>query len=194
MSELIVKAFVGAGGKTTLLKKQAAEYWKQGLRVFVTTTTHMLTEEDTLLTDDVDAILQRLEEKRYVMAGLPSGEKITPLSPETYDVVCRYADVVLVESDGSRHMPIKFPNHHEPVIYENTDEILVVCGLHALGKRMCDAAHRLELVKQCLDVSEDTIVTEEHIEKLVREGYVLPLRRKFPGKTVSVSGEQVKII
>lgn len=186
MSVFVIKAFVGSGGKTTLLKKQAALYRQQGLRVFVTTTTHMLIEEDTLLTDDAQVIIRRLEETGYAMAGRPFGNKIIPLSLETYQGVCMHADVVLVEADGSKHMPIKFPNSKEPVIYENTDEIVVVCGLCALGKRMCDVAHRLELVKECLGVSDHSIVMPEHIEKLVWDGYVSHLRKKYPRKIVRV--------
>ncbi len=156
------------------------------MRVFVTTTTHMFIEEDTLLTDDAAVIIRNLDERGYVMAGIPFGNKIAALSPKTYYEVCRHADIVLVEADGSKHKPIKFPNSSEPIFYENTDEILVVCGLHALGKTMRNAAHRLELVKECLGVSDDTIVTAEHIQTLVREGYVLPLRKKFPEKIVRV--------
>ena len=91
-----------------------------------------------------------------------------------------------MEADGSKGLPIKFPNNSEPVIYGNVDEIIVVCGLHALGKRACDAAHRLELVKQCLHISDDTVITAEHIQKLVMEGYVKPLREKYPDKPITI--------
>ena len=45
----MIIAVVGSGGKTTLLKKLAEQYRSQVKTVFVTTTTHMLIEEDTLL-------------------------------------------------------------------------------------------------------------------------------------------------
>lgn len=182
----MVRAFVGSGGKTTLLKEQAAAYRKQGLKVFVTTTTHMFREEDTLLTDDAKVIIRELEEKGYAMAGLPHGEKIRALSLDTYREVCRHADVVLVEADGSKHMPIKFPNSTEPVLYDDMGEIVVVCGLHALGRPAREVSHRLELVKACLGIGDDALITPEHIRKLVWEGYVLPLRAKYPEKTVSI--------
>ena len=53
-------AFVGSGGKTTLLKKMAADFRSQGKTVFVTTTTHMFIEADTVLSDDADVILRAL--------------------------------------------------------------------------------------------------------------------------------------
>ena len=132
----MIKAVVGAGGKTSWIKQQAKQYVSQGYKVFITTSTHMFIEEDTLLTDNADEIIQELENNSYVMAGIKEGEKIKALSQETYKAVCACADIVLIEADGSKHMPLKFPNENEPVIYDNVDEIVVVCGLHALQKKM----------------------------------------------------------
>ncbi len=182
----MIRAFVGAGGKTTLIHAQAEQFRAEGRRVFVTTSTHMATEPDTVLSDDPAVILRELDRTGYVMAGLPHGEKIGPLSPETYAQVCRQADVVLVEADGSNRKPIKFPNATEPVIYGNVEEIVVVCGLHALGKPIGDVAHRLELVLNCLGVPADTPVTVAHIAQLVREGYLRPLKEKYPSAALSV--------
>ena len=183
----MIKAIVGSGGKTTLLKTLAQPYRAQGKRVFVTTTTHMFIEEDTLLTDDADIIIQALKERGYAMAGIPDGIKFKALSGETYAAICAHADVVLVESDGSKHMPLKFPNGTEPVIPENADEILVVCGLNAIGQKAKDCCHRLELVKACLGIEDDTIITPSHVQKLVTEGYLNPLRSKYPNKTITLA-------
>ena len=183
----MIKAIVGSGGKTTLLKTLAQQYRAQGKRVFVTTTTHMFIEEDTLLTDDAPTLIQALKETGYAMAGIPDGIKFNALPGETYAAVCAHADVVLVEADGSKHMPLKFPNGTEPVIPENADEILVVCGLNALGQKARDCCHRLELVKACLGIEEDTIITPAHIQKLVTEGYLIPLREKYPRKKITLA-------
>lgn len=183
----MIKAIVGAGGKTTLLKQYARKYLDGGFKVFVTTSTHMFIEEDTLLTDDAEIIIRELEEKHYVMAGIPEGVKIKALSQETYEKVCRHADVVLIEADGSRHMPLKFPNKTEPVIYDNVEEIVVVCGLHALGQEAGEAVHRLELAKEIFSWQEDTIITPVHIQKLLTKGYIEVLREKFPKKTITIA-------
>jgi xanthine dehydrogenase accessory factor len=134
----MILAIVGSGGKTTLLKQLAEQYRAQGKTVLVTTTTHMFIEEDTLLTDDADTIIQALKDNGYVMAGVPDGVKFKALSKETYAAVCDHADVVLVEADGSKRMPLKYPNNTEPVIPEHTDEIIVVCGLNAIGQKAKD--------------------------------------------------------
>ncbi len=182
----MIIAVVGSGGKTTLIKKLADRYRSEGKTVFVTTSTHMFIEEDTLLTDDAGTIIQALKETGYAMAGIWDRNKIKPLSKETFDAVCSCADVVLVEADGSRRVPLKFPNATEPVIPENTEEILVVCGLNALGQKAKDVCHRLELVKECLGIEDDTVITPAHIQKLVTEGYLKPLHTAYPTVKISV--------
>ena len=183
----MILAIVGSGGKTTLLKTLAEQYRAQGKTVFATTTTHMLMEKDTLLTDDAATILRALEEKGYVLAGIPDGIKIRALSEETYAAVCAHADVVLVEADGSKGLPLKYPNSTEPVIPDNADEVIVVCGLNALGQKAKDVCHRPELVKACLGIADDTVITPSHIQKLVTEGYLKPLREKYPGKKITLA-------
>ena len=182
----MIKAIVGSGGKTTLLKTLAEQYCRQGKTVFATTTTHMFIEEDTLLTDDAETIIKALKDTGYVMAGIPEGIKFKALSEETYAAVCAHADEVLVEADGSKRMPLKYPNSTEPVVPDNAEQIIVVCGLNALGQRAKDCCHRLELVKECLGIDDDTIITPAHVQKLVTEGYLNPLRQKHPDKKVTI--------
>ena len=182
----MIIAVVGSGGKTTLIKKLAQQYRSQGKTVFVTTTTHMYMEEDTLLTDDADAIIQELKEKGYAMAGIRDDIKFRSLPEETYAEVCKHADVVLVEADGSKSRPVKYPNSTEPVIPENAQEIIVVCGLNALGRKAGDVCHRLDLVKACLGIGDETVITPAHIQKLISEGYLKPLREKYPDKKITV--------
>ena len=183
----MIIAVVGSGGKTTLIRKLAQQYRSQGKSVFVTTSTHMFIEKDTLLTGDADTILQVLKDKGYAMAGIPDGLKFKALPEETYNEVCKYADVVLVEADGSKHLPLKYPNDTEPVIPDNAQEIILVCGLNALGRKAKDVCHRLELVKACLGIEEDTIITPVHVQKLLSEGYLKPLRKKYPHIKITVS-------
>lgn len=180
----MITAVVGAGGKTTLIHTLAEAYRAEGKKVFVTTTTHMFQEPDTLLTGDAQVIIQQLEETGYAMAGIHCGEKISALPQEIYAAVCAYADEVLVEADGSKHYPIKFPNETEPVIPENAEKMIVACGLHALGRPAKDAAFRLEQVKQCLNISEDTVITPMHIQQLVRKGYIEKLMEQYPNTEI----------
>lgn len=182
----MIIAYVGAGGKTTLIHRRAREYAAQGMRVLILTSTLMYREENTIACTDPEPILRALKPGEWVMAGSPRGEKIGPLPQECYQKVCAAADVVLIEADGSKHRPVKFPAAHEPVIYENVDEIVVVCGLHALGRRMDEAAHRPEEAARCLGAAMDTILQPGHIQTLVQKGYVNPLKEKYPDKPLRI--------
>lgn len=182
----MIIAVVGSGGKTTLIKKLAEQYRTEGKTVLVTTTTHMFIEADTLLTDDADTILRALREKSYAMAGIPAGIKFCALSPETFRTVSKYADVVLVEADGSKHMPLKFPNATEPVIPPKVEEIVVVWGPQGLGKPAREVCHRLELVMDCLGIDGDTPITREHVKCLVEKGYLKPLKQRYPDAKIEV--------
>lgn len=186
MAELVI-AVVGSGGKTTRIHKLNEKYRNQGKKVFVTTTTHMYEEPECILSGNVEEIVAKLNTCGYCMAGLSAeNRKIKALSLEVYEAVCEYADIVLVEADGSKGKPVKFPAEHEPVIPENVDEIHIVTGLCAVGKPLKEVCHRMELVQKCLGVSEDTILTKEHLEILLQKGYVEPLKKEYPKATLKI--------
>lgn len=179
----MIKAIVGSGGKTTLIRQLAKDYYDQGYKVFVTTSTHMMIEEKTLLSDDAQTIIHELEKNRYVMAGIQEGSKIKALSYDTYMEVCQHADVVLIEADGSKQMPLKFPNENEPVIYDHVDEILVVTSLLALDHKAKECVHRLNEIDF---IQEDDVITANHVQRLLREGYLKPLKNRYPDKKITI--------
>ena len=188
----MVIAVVGSGGKTTRIHKLKEKYQSEGKKVLVTTTTHMMAEENCILSGDEQEIIQQLETVGFCMAGLPAEEgKLQALPQAVYENVCQAADVVLVEADGSKRLPVKFPAKHEPVIPENADEIHVVTGLSALGKVLKEVSHRSELVKQCLGVSEETVLMPVHLQKLLKDGYMELLEKEYPNMKIEVCPGQV---
>ncbi len=192
----MVIAVVGSGGKTTRIHTLRDQYMAQGKTVLAATTTHMLAEEDTLLDPSAEDIIAQLKAKGYCMAGtsMPGTEKMGPLKEEVLKQASESADITLIEADGSKGLPVKYPADYEPVIPDITDEIQVVTGLSALGKTCRETAHRKELVLDCLRISEDNILKPEHLQKLVTEGYVRPLREKFPNVKVTVCPGQVNTL
>lgn len=168
----MITAVVGAGGKTTLIHKLAKEYLDMGRTVCVITTTHMFIEDDTLLTDDPDVILEHIQKHGYAMAGIQEGAKITALSEPTYQKLCNSVDEILIEADGSKHLPVKYPKATEPVIPSNVDHVIIVCGLAALGHKAKDVVFRLNEASKVLDIKETDIVTPWHIQTLIQKGYV----------------------
>lgn len=191
MREPYIIAVVGAGGKTTHIHRLAGEYRKAGKRVLVTTTTHMRKEEGTVLAEPgkdsecEEHIKKMLSRTGYCMAGsLAEKGKIGQLPQSVFQAACETAQVVLVEADGARHRMIKYPAAEEPVIPEGVNEIHVVMGMAAIGKKCQDVSHREKLVEECLGIGPDTLITAEHIRQLAKQGYEIPLSGSFPNAEI----------
>lgn len=77
----------------------------------------------------------RLNGVDYFGAPLPDG-KLGPLAESEFRDICGRYDAVYVEGDGSRFMPVKIPAEHEPAVPDGTDEIVVIMGRQAVGRRL----------------------------------------------------------
>ena len=158
-------ALVGGGGKTTALYALAHEAAQAGLSVVVTTTTHIRPHPWLPLTGDPAALPRLLAEHRVATFGvLAPGDKLScPLPPQD---LYGLADMVLVEADGSRGLPLKVPADHEPVIPPNADAVVALAGLDALGKPFSVCCHRPERAAALLGTSPETLVTPAHMAAL----------------------------
>lgn len=161
---------VGAGGKTSLLYELAEEYRQKGKRVLLTTTTKMyLPEKDGVLGGRAEEIKEKLERDGFAVAGsVFSEEKMGSLPEAVFDEVLSFADVVLVEADGSKRMPLKMPRQDEPVLPEKCDFLVTVAGLSALGQPWEKVCHRFLLVSSMFS---GKTVGEGDIFPLLRAGY-----------------------
>jgi probable selenium-dependent hydroxylase accessory protein YqeC len=144
-----VYTFVGAGGKTTAMKRIAAFLAEAGVKARLTTTTRVGIDEfkDWAVTvvqgaadlaraflDDAPVTLlvggTARDHDRYlgIDLGLLEGIVLTARS------------VLLVEGDGSRKRPMKAPADHEPVIPSNSTTVFAVIGASAFDEPI-DATH-----------------------------------------------------
>lgn len=189
---------VGAGGKTTYLKKRAKEYLSRGKRVAITTTTHIwppfrdaCSAADRVSEAESSSGAAGENNLASVWYGggkepdyygiLQSSGKLAALSDEQFSQLCESYDVVLVEGDGSHCMPVKIPGEYEPVIPDSSDEIAVVMGAHALGRRIdivCQR-YRSDLAGEMQGYPQG-IVTEEMLREIAEHYYIEHLRCKYP--------------
>ena len=72
------------------------------------------------------------------------------------------------------------------MIPENIDEIHIVIGMSALGKTAKEVVHRLCLADDDLEIKEDTIITPLHLQKLLKKGYLEPLREQHNDTKIKV--------
>lgn len=165
-------AVVGAGGKTSTIFQLAREMADRNRRVIITTTTHMYREPGYLATtpEEAERLLLQLP---IVFAGRPAeGGKIRGLSEEDIRKLKQIADVLLIEADGSRHLPLKVPAEAEPVIPEETDLVIVVAGLSGVGRPISECCHRAELVQELLQKSAEHILEPKEVTVMLQKGYL----------------------
>jgi len=148
-------AFVGAGGKSTLIEALAKELCVNGKKVIITTTTHIQKPKGFFMTDvQIPQIKEYTGAGKIVIAGNDAGEgKLKALSLAAFRQLEENCDYLLVEADGARGLPIKVPAEHEPVLPVNTDLVVAVAGIDALGRSISDCCHRAELAADFLGKS-----------------------------------------
>ena len=205
-SDRKVIAFCGAGGKTFCIHAIRDYCLAKNKTVLVTTTTHMFLEEGCV--SNVKNIIEKLDKDGYAFAGIPmsadrTGAKVTSIGsardlfikPRRQDKISAisnderllaemHADVSLIEADGARCLPFKAPKPWEPVIPEETTDIVLVMGMDAEGKRICDICYNPEGVAEVLGVPFESSLTREMMIKVYMETYVPLIRQKFKSARV----------
>ncbi|MDO4961823.1 MAG: selenium cofactor biosynthesis protein YqeC [Eubacteriales bacterium] len=196
-----VISVVGAGGKTTLIHLLADKFMLESGRpdignspasVLITTTTHMYIEQGADLSCDRDLICGKLRQGGIVMAGSPcisEPRKLGRLPSDVFRVAAAHAGLTLIEADGAKHFPAKYPAENEPVIIPETNLIIIVMGLKSIGKKIKDAVFRYELMlaefsEAGIYISPETIVDCELLIKIIEYGYIRKLTEEFPKATI----------
>lgn len=160
---------VGGGGKTTVMYELAAAWAACGCKVLVLTSTHILCPADGSFAADVPAVQNLWQQRRYAVIGTPelSTGKLTAPPQDLYEALQLQADVILCEADGSRHHPCKVPAEYEPVILPDSDIVLAVAGMDALGNSLAQACQRPQLAADLLDCSADKIIDAQMLTALL---------------------------
>lgn len=148
-------SLVGGGGKTTLMYVLAGILSEAGKRVLVSTTTHIRIPDSNYAenADDVDKLWN---EHTYAVIGTIDGEKLTFPSKELWDAID--ADIILLEADGAKCHPFKVPADHEPVIFKDSDLVIGVMGMTAMGKSLSECCFRFDTNGQWL--GDDKLIDE----------------------------------
>lgn len=160
-----IVSLVGGGGKTSSLFRLGRELTAQGKKVVLATTARMfepdpgqirlIIENQPGIGSKVAAVLAQ-EEQVLVGAGIEGG-KLIGLSCELLLEIAAQpeVDIVIVEADGSRGRPLKFPAGYEPVICSSDTLVVPVMGITGLEMGLDDASfHRLELALEYMTLEE----------------------------------------
>jgi molybdenum cofactor cytidylyltransferase len=163
-------AFVGAGGKTTLMFNLARKLLGEYPAVWITTTTHLGTDQADLadyhLRIDTHPGLASSPAQGVVLftgEELEAG-RLGSLGEAGLDTLIRRADAsgipLLIEADGSRHLSLKAPAPHEPAIPSFVNTVAVTAGLSGLGKPLgMESVHRPGRFAELAGLSQGETIT-----------------------------------
>jgi molybdenum cofactor cytidylyltransferase len=175
-----VVSLIGAGGKTTTLYRLGRELRGDGRKVLLTTTTKIFKPtkphvDRLFLVEDVAALIEQsagIQPPVIVGAGYRLDEegKLVGFPGSWIDDLHRSGrfDEIVVEADGAGSRLFKVPSEIEPVIPESSRLVVWVIGVTVIGKPLdATAVHRPERAASLLGIPLGTIVTQEHIIRLV---------------------------
>ena len=175
LGETTVITGVSGGGKTTLMYALAREA-KTLMPTALFTTTHIMAPSDADVILSVpfseEECRAAWREGKIASSGTRLSEERKYGAPEedTMRFLCRAAGAVIIEADGARRLPVKFPAAWEPVIRPETTHIVAVAGLSALEQKPEEIVHRYTLAKDVVDLSGEAL-TEEQMADLLWAGY-----------------------
>ena len=157
-------AVIGSGGKTSLLRVLAQELSHRG-KVLVSTTTHIMRPNWCPFAATAAELCDGFAYSPIVCAGSynPEGKLTAPDFPGWQYA----ADFVLVEADGSRQLPLKAHEAHEPVIPAVSRQVICVVGASGFGKPIRESVHRLERFCALTGAAASDPVTPEQAAKAI---------------------------
>jgi len=163
--------FIGSGGKTTFIEYIAEEFIRQGKSAAVTTTTKIMAKEPYTV---FEKNIQYARIHRFLRTGKTiEGGKLTGMYPSDIMALGAMYDIVLIEADGAKKKPLKFPASFEPVIPSFSEKIFILCGLDGLSRRVDETVFRWELFDEATGIKGDEPVTSSILLSLFSEKGIL---------------------
>ena len=175
-------AVIGAGGKSTLLKRLADELNERGMKVFTSSTTNLQPPrpgqtDDFTIANGAERMIELMqasfEKHQHVTAASSDFErkdKLKGLEPEELLAIheTRIADVILIQADGARKRSFKAPAKHEPTVPAFSTHCILTVGLDILGEPLDDRkVHRTEITAQFAGQPVGSIVTLETVLRVL---------------------------
>ncbi|MDR1797084.1 MAG: putative selenium-dependent hydroxylase accessory protein YqeC [Clostridiales Family XIII bacterium] len=151
-----IVTLTGSGGKTTLLWRLAGHF--RARRVLATTTTHMLMPDPGCYDRFLDGAALAGADAR---AGVTFALEAPPL--KALARAARRYDLVLVEGDGSKTLPLKGWAPYEPAVPPFSTCTIGVASLRPLGSPATESCvFRLPLFCQQSGAAPGEVLTEAH--------------------------------
>lgn len=164
-------SLVGGGGKTSVMYQLAEEMAAMGRRVIVTTSTHIFYPagyQTKLIGRASDLHGLEWEGKILVVgAQVTKANKLKGPPLAVLNDLMDNCDVLLIEADGAKRLPIKLPAAHEPVIAEKTDVVIACAGLDCIGRTWGESCFRWELAAELWGIDGYDIIKPEDVAAIL---------------------------
>jgi KaiC/GvpD/RAD55 family RecA-like ATPase len=148
---------VGAGGKTSLVKKLAGECADSGYKVLISTTTRFASDQVAGLARSGADVLVEIE-----------GEKAFSDADSIREKLADY-DIVIIEADGAACKRLKGWKESEPVIPEFTTKTIGVVDSSVTGEKLSEEiVHRIDIFRKIADAKDDTVISKRHIINMIK--------------------------
>jgi probable selenium-dependent hydroxylase accessory protein YqeC len=183
-------AFVGGGGKTAAIFALASSAKRAGFKVMISTSAAMrdprleanrdidgfaiepgLRLPATPETSSIaDTFFPRKGHICFLASEVLEAEgKVRGPHLSRFDMLKSISDLLLVEADGSRGLPIKAPGPHEPPVPPATDIVIGLVGLDCIGSSMDEEhVHRADLFRRLPGIDAGNAIDISTIFDLVR--------------------------
>lgn len=160
-------SLVGGGGKTTLMYALADWYSRQGLRVLVTTTTHIRKPEH-FYTESLSGLENLWKDGIYGVMGVETaGGKLKSLPMDELEACVQAADITLIEADGAKCLPCKVPIEKEPVIPDTCDLVIGVMGMDAWNQPVGERCFRSGQARAVFGYEPEMLLTTERMAEIL---------------------------
>lgn len=173
-------AFLGGGGKTTLMHKIANELTKSFSKVLISSLTKSAShpEEFFLSYDSTEfSEIPKYFDKYNPLFLMKSGtaEKLNGLSSDELLSMAELSQVCLFECDGTRRKPLKAHVSHDPEVPAWTTHCFILVGADVVGTSLNDGfVHRPKEFSKLWNIQFDTILNARNIAKILtsKKGYL----------------------
>lgn len=137
-----VVSIVGSGGKTTLLFQLAKEL-KEEYRVLVSTSTKIHKPTDGYYDYLYTNLKSYIDDKPSKANGITviskdinaEKNKLIGISDEDLNILISDFDIILLEADGARELPLKGWKSHEPPVLKKTNKTIGIIPVNIINKR-----------------------------------------------------------
>lgn len=180
MSKVIIVC--GAGGKTSYINNISKKY--KNKKVIITTTTKIFKTENYISHIDEETF----KNNNIITLGKEfDKDKLTYAGNKELKNALRFADIIFIEADGSKYHALKIPNDKEPVIPDfiinYISEIIVVMGVHAIGRKLSEVCYRYNLAK---DLEYNKEVDLDCIKYIAEKYYIKKLKDKYKNANIKL--------